>query len=114
MRAWYGVLDKYVVGDKGTIVTLKKVALDQLCFAPIFIPIMLTTLGVVQTLDIQESLKRTKRDYVDVLITNYKLWPCVQLGNFYFVPLQYQVLVANIVALIWNTYISWKTQADKS
>lgn len=89
-------------------------ALDQLVVAPIFVGLVLTALAVIQTRDLKQTVKRVKRDYKDVLLTNYKIWPIVQLVNFYFVPLQYQVLLVQSVALFWNTYISWKTQSDKS
>lgn len=102
------------MGNKGTTVVIKKVALDQLVFTPVFLGILLTTLGGIQTRNLNHSVKRVRRDYKDVLLANYKLWPMVQLVNFYFVPLQYQVLLVQSVALFWNTYISWKTQSPKS
>lgn len=106
---WYRVLDKYV-GNKGTTVAVKKVVLDQFVFAPAFVSVVLATLGGIQTRNLEQSIDRVKRDYKDVLIANYSLWPWVQLANFYFVPLHYQVLLVQSVALFWNTYLSWKTQ----
>lgn len=91
---------------------LKKVALDQFVFAPAFLGVFLTTLGIVQGKGPEVTVAEVKKNYLDVVISNYKLWPWVQLGNFYLVPLRYQVLVVQIVALLWNTYLSWKTQAD--
>ncbi|KAF2879609.1 hypothetical protein ILUMI_26560 [Ignelater luminosus] len=112
LTTWYRVLAK-TFGDKGhTSVVLKKVALDQFVFAPAFIGVFLTALGVVQGKDPQVTVAEVKKNYLDVVISNYKLWPWVQLGNFYLVPLRYQVLVVQLVAILWNTYLSWKTQAS--
>lgn len=89
---------------------IKKVACDQLLFAPNFLAIFLVTLGTVQGENYETVVCKLKRDYADVVIANYKLWPWVQLVNFYAVPLQYQVLLVQTVAIFWNSYLSWKTQ----
>ncbi|ORX47981.1 hypothetical protein DM01DRAFT_265966, partial [Hesseltinella vesiculosa] len=42
------------------------------------------------------------------------LWPAVQLANFYFVPLQHRLLITNIVALGWNSYLLWVNQRSST
>ncbi|XP_044578301.1 protein Mpv17 [Cotesia glomerata] len=107
-RTWYGVLDKYI-GSKGTVVALKKVAFDQLLFAPTFIVVLLSSIGLMQGNDINGIKTKLSNEYKDILINNYKLWPMVQLVNFTFVPLHYQVLFVQSVAVFWNTYVSFRT-----
>ncbi|XP_039243406.1 protein Mpv17 isoform X5 [Pipra filicauda] len=48
------------------------------------------------------------QDYTDALMTNYCIWPPVQIANFYFVPLQHRLAVVQCVAIVWNCYLSWK------
>lgn len=104
-------MSKYF-GNQGRTAVLKKVACDQLIFAPSFLALFIVTLGAIQREDFDVIVYKFKRDYPDILLANYKLWPAVQLVNFYFVPLHYQVLVVQIVAILWNSYLSWKTQAQ--
>ncbi|XP_075940344.1 mitochondrial inner membrane protein Mpv17 isoform X6 [Anarhichas minor] len=49
-----------------------------------------------------------QKDYPDALISNYYLWPAVQIANFYFIPLHYRLAVVQIVAVTWNSYLTWK------
>ncbi|XP_043479408.1 protein Mpv17-like [Leptopilina heterotoma] len=112
-RTWYGFLDKNI-GSKGGIVTLKKVACDQLLFAPFFLSILVVVIGVLQGNEMESIKQKLKNEYPDILASNYKLWPAVQLLNFGIVPLQYQVLVVQTVALLWNTYISYRTNKDST
>ena len=47
--------------------------------------------------------------YFSVLLANYKVWTVPQLINLTLVPVQYQVLFANLVAFFWNIYLAKKT-----
>ncbi|XP_011146288.1 protein Mpv17 isoform X2 [Harpegnathos saltator] len=111
-RTWYGILDKYI-GSKGYIVGIKKVVCDQLLFAPTFIAVLLVAIGFCQGKDIKGLKTKLLNEYSDILINNYKLWPMVQLMNFSLVSLNYQALVVQSVALLWNSYISYRTSLDK-
>merc|ERR1719228_656689 len=59
----------------------------------------------MSTQDIKEILSR---DYFQLLLANYQLWPLAMTLNFYLMPLRHQVLFTNSVSLAWNTYLSWK------
>lgn len=106
---WYKFLSR-TLGDKGKSVALKKVAVDQLLFVPPFQIALITVINSLQGRDFEFIKDQLRQKYTDILIAGYKLWPAVQIVNFYFVPLSYQVLVVQSVALFWNAYISWKTQ----
>ncbi|XP_012264931.1 protein Mpv17 isoform X3 [Athalia rosae] len=108
---WYRILERNI-GSKSSTAALKKVLLDQGCFAPFFITVLLTVIGKLQGKDFEGIKRKLKSDYFDILFNNYKLWPMVQLANFYFIRLEYQVLVVQSVAIFWNTYISYRTNRD--
>uniref|UniRef100_A0A7S1CGT8 Peroxisomal membrane protein MPV17 n=1 Tax=Bicosoecida sp. CB-2014 TaxID=1486930 RepID=A0A7S1CGT8_9STRA len=102
LHFWYGTLNRLIPGVT-TKAVLGRLALDQLVWAPPFIAVFMGTLKTMQG-----------RPYDDLLEivwesckVNWMLWPAANFINFKFVPGQYQVLFANFVALIWNTYLSY-------
>ncbi|XP_053918730.1 protein Mpv17 isoform X2 [Cuculus canorus] len=115
---WYRVLDRLVPGNT-KVVAVKKMMLDQGGFAPCFLGCFLTITGVMNGLSAEENWAKIQQqlggrssllpqqlgarravlpahilsspqDYVDALLTNYCIWPPVQIANFYFVPLQHR------------------------
>uniref|UniRef100_A0A8D1BHC5 Mitochondrial inner membrane protein Mpv17 n=2 Tax=Sus scrofa TaxID=9823 RepID=A0A8D1BHC5_PIG len=104
---WYKVLDRLIPGTT-KVDALKKMLLDQGGFAPCFLGCFLPLVGTLNGLSAQDNWAKLRRDYPDALITNYYLWPAVQLANFYLVPLHYRLAVVQCVAVIWNSYLSWK------
>ncbi|KAK2169247.1 hypothetical protein NP493_1199g02002 [Ridgeia piscesae] len=110
LRTWYLVLDRIIVSPPSGLTTLKKVALDQLMFAPMVLPFFLGTMSYWRTHSIETAKEKVIQDYRAVLLTNYKIWPAAQLINFYFVPFQHRILYTNCIALYWNVYLAYKTE----
>lgn len=52
---------------------MKKVACDQLLFAPTFIAVLLVTIGICQGKDIEKLKVKMRNEYSDILVTNYKV-----------------------------------------
>lgn len=113
LSKWYKLLDIKIGPGKG-VRALKKVAADQAFFAPLFLGVFLIVLGGMKGNSPQEIQKDVKKDYKDILLTCWSVWPAVQICNFSFVPLHHQVLVAQTFALFWNTYLAWKTNKDSA
>ena len=57
---------------------------------------MLSTIWkiAIKGLNLGEIKNKLKANYVEILLTNWKIWPAAQLLNFYFVPLQHRLLVS--------------------
>lgn len=110
-RTWYVGIDKFFKGS--TLAPVKMMLCDQLLFAPSFLTFFLTSMGLLRGDEPSVILKKYKEDIIPVLITNWKIWPAVQLLNFYCVPVQHRVLVVNFVALGWNTYLAWMAESDR-
>ncbi|KAM6432885.1 LOW QUALITY PROTEIN: mitochondrial inner membrane protein Mpv17 [Rhynochetos jubatus] len=103
---WYRVLDRLVPGTK--VAALKKMLLDQGAFAPCFLGCFLAVAGAANGLAAAENWAKVRQDYADALLTNYCIWPPVQVVNFYVVPLRHRLAVVQCVAIVWNCYLSWK------
>lgn len=111
LHKWYMFLERRLPTTKYKQLT--KVALDQGCFAPCFIVVFLSAFGVVQQHNINVIKEDIEQNYLDILAVNYTIWPFAQAINFSLIPLRFQVLFVQIIALFWNTYLSWKTQKNE-
>lgn len=110
-RVWYKTLDRVFKGQK--YAPVKMVLADQCCFAPVFLPFFLGTMGLMRGETFEEFRHQIKKDFVPVMTANYKVWPAVQICNFMFVPLQHRVLVVNMVSVFWNTYLAWFAETKR-
>ncbi|XP_055913172.1 mpv17-like protein [Eupeodes corollae] len=114
LKIWFGRLEAIVSPhQKAWQRSVKKVAIDQILWAPFFIGSFTVVLGVVQGLKPNEIKERLQTDYVEVLKSNYKLWPAAQLVNFALIPLNFQVVFAQTVAVLWNIYLSMALASNK-
>lgn len=86
--------------------------LDQGLFAPVILFGFMNFVGILRREDITFRWLDIKANYPDILVNNYKFWPIIQLFNFYVVPLQHRLMVVNLAALCWNTYLSWRTNQN--
>lgn len=114
---WFGFLSRAfpITRHDGTMPALKRVAMDQLIFAPMgkHSPTTSISLGPKRKLTLptglaaffifmtiaegggRRALTRKLQDvYMPALKANYILWPAVQIVNFRLVPLQFQIVSA--------------------
>ncbi|KAJ9137612.1 Protein sym-1 [Coniochaeta hoffmannii] len=105
---WFKFLQRNVNLRSANSTILARVALDQGVFAPTFIGIFLSSMAVLEGTSPQEKLEKS---YKPALLTNYMIWPFVQLVNFKFVPLHHRVLFVNVISIGWNCYLSYLNSA---
>uniref|UniRef100_A0A1I8HJK6 Mitochondrial inner membrane protein Mpv17 n=1 Tax=Macrostomum lignano TaxID=282301 RepID=A0A1I8HJK6_9PLAT len=104
LNQWYKFLATRFQGQRLALV--KMVSADQLVMAPCVIGSYLTVVTYLNTAD-ATKVSQQLRLFPEVLLNNYKVWPAVQTVNFLFVPVHLRLILANCVALLWNTYMSW-------
>ncbi|CDW53985.1 protein Mpv17 [Trichuris trichiura] len=111
--AWFTFLERRVPGS--TIgVAVKRMMLDQLVFAPISYLGFLSLIGFLRRMDGDGVLEKVKNEFWPVYLANLKVWPAVQLFNFYVIPVQHRLLITKCVGFLWNTFLSWRTNRQNS
>ncbi|TKY62762.1 Mpv17 protein [Spatholobus suberectus] len=110
LHFWYLYLSKLVTlpGASGALLRL---VLDQFLFSPIFIGVFLSTLVTLEGRPSQ-AVPKLKQEWFSAVLANWQLWIPFQFLNFRFVPQQFQVLAANVVALVWNVILSFKAHKE--
>lgn len=85
---------------------MKRVLLDQLLFSPVFLAVFFAYNHIGERGRLAGLSNHFKGAYTETLKANYKLWPLVQCINFYLIPLNYQLLFLNFVAIGWTAFLS--------
>ncbi|CAI7830004.1 unnamed protein product [Closterium sp. NIES-54] len=80
--------------------------LHQLLFSPLFIATFFSSLLTLEgrPAAIPDVLKQ---EWAKAVVANWKVWIPFQFLNFRFVPLHLQVAASNVIALLWNVYLSF-------
>lgn len=87
-----------------------QVLVDQLIMDPIWLALFLPALSILE--GEKDILKGFGRQYKDGLKTAWAIFPLVQVVNFAVVPLQYRILVINVVDLLVTSVLSWIKHRD--
>ncbi|ALC49042.1 CG11077, partial [Drosophila busckii] len=107
LRKWYMTLDGMVAKKQPTLQRgFKKMFIDQTLFAPPFTLALSFIIPYMNGDETDKIISRIKEDYFTIMKGGYMLWPLAQIVNFTLVPLQYQVLYVQIIALAWNSFLS--------
>ena len=96
----------YFVPNVSGMGLLKKLLIDQGTFAPFFILTFYPAINFVDGKPFNQSVQDLKDKYWATLQTNWKVWSCANLVNFYLMPIHYQVLFANFISMFFNAYLS--------
>ncbi|KAI6191594.1 Mpv17-like protein [Aphelenchoides bicaudatus] len=107
LSRWFRVLER--VGGNPKTLPLKRVLIDQAFFAPPFSASIIFNLHLLQGSSLKESYRKLKNQFIDIYKRSITYWPIVQLINFYIIPLNMRVIVVQLAALFWNSFLSYKT-----
>ena len=91
---WFGFLSRAFPSASGAGLTpvLKRTACDQLIFAPFGLTCFYTFMTIAEGGGRKAISKKFQDIYLPTLKANWIVWPMVQIVNFRFMPLQFQIV----------------------
>lgn len=87
-----------------------KVAIDGVIFGPLDLLVFFTYMGFSAGKSVPQIKEDVKRDFVPALILEGGVWPVVQIVNFRYMPVRYQLLYVNFFCLLDSCFLSWLEQ----
>lgn len=85
---------------------IKRLLLDRLMFAPAFLALFFTVITLLEGKKLKALKEKMQTGYWIALKMNWKVWTIFQYINLNYVPAQFRVLFANLVALFWYAYLA--------
>ncbi|CAN1215140.1 Protein SYM1 [Linum perenne] len=87
-----------------------KVAADSIIFGPLDLLLFFSYMGFSTGKNAAQVKEDVKRDFLPSLMLEGGIWPIVQVANFRYVPVQYQLLYVNLFCLLDSAFLSWVEQ----
>ncbi|KAL0481351.1 ER membrane protein complex subunit 2 [Acrasis kona] len=109
---WYKWLDSSVKASKPLTVVMKKLAWDELVFAPVCVFGFFVGISLLQGKTSRQSLEKAQSEFLPTYKLDLAVWPAVQFINFLLVPLKYRMALINFVNVFWNAYMSSVSTKD--
>lgn len=112
---WYEGLDRLIrhrlqLQPKSFRFVAAKVAIDGIIFGPLDLLVFFSYMGFSTGKSVAQVKEDVKRDFLPALILEGGIWPIVQVVNFRFIPVRYQLLYVNFFCLLDSSFLSWVEQ----
>ncbi|XP_016409390.1 peroxisomal membrane protein 2 [Sinocyclocheilus rhinocerous] len=85
---------------------IKRLLLERLIFAPAFLLLFYVVMNALEGKTLADVQNKLKTSYWPAMKMNWKVWTPFQFININYVPVQFRVLFANLVALFWYAYLA--------
>ncbi|KAL6212584.1 PREDICTED: protein Mpv17-like [Fragaria vesca subsp. vesca] len=114
---WYQGLDRYIksrllLKQNSFRFVASKVAIDGFLFGPLDLLVFFTYMGFAAGKSVPQIKEDVKRDFLPAFVLEGGIWPIVQVVNFRFVPVRYQLLYVNVFCLLDSSFLSWLEQQE--
>lgn len=83
-------------------------------FGPMDLFLFFTYMGFTSGKSASQVKEDLKNDFLPAVILEGAMWPFIQIANFRFVPVEYQLLYVNIFCLLDSCFLSWVEQQENA
>ncbi|KAK4212653.1 hypothetical protein QBC37DRAFT_424560 [Rhypophila decipiens] len=111
---WFKFLERCfpITKTAAFVPAMKRVAFDQLIFAPFGIACFFTAMTVAEGGGKRAVYQKMRDMYVPTLKANFMVWPAVQIINFRLMPVQFQLPFVSTIGIAWTAYLSLTNAAE--
>ncbi|KAK8091334.1 hypothetical protein PG994_000839 [Apiospora phragmitis] len=104
---WFVFLSRNFNYASKTLSIALKVAINQACFTPVFNTYFFGAQALLSGDSLQQAWARVRATVPVSVVNSCKIWPAVTAFSFVYLPLEYRALFAGVVAVGWQTYLSF-------
>ncbi|KAI0871913.1 hypothetical protein GGS24DRAFT_37974 [Hypoxylon argillaceum] len=104
---WYSFLSRSFNYSSRVLSIAVKVAVNQLTFTPLFSVYFFGAQALLSGDSPAEAWRRVSNTVPVSFVNSCKLWPAVTAFSFAFVPFEYRSVFGGVVAVGWQTYLSF-------
>ncbi|KAK4125788.1 FMN-linked oxidoreductase [Parathielavia appendiculata] len=90
-----------------TLSIAAKVIINQICFTPVFNTYFFGMQALLSGANLAETWERIRQTVPVSCLNSCKLWPAVTAFSFAFLPLEYRPVFGGVIAVGWQTYLSY-------
>jgi peroxisomal membrane protein 2 len=103
---WQLFTNRLLKGRKDTASVLQKMILDNCVYSPIYNLLIMTYIAAVVEGRSSAFVKaKLQQDLPTLQMNSWKVWPIVSIVNYKYVPLKLRVLVVQLLAFFWSTFV---------
>lgn len=84
--------------------------MDGIIFGPLDLLVFFSYMGFSSGKSLSQVKEGLKRDFIPALVLEGGAWPILQVANFRYIPVRYQLLYVNLFCLLDSAFLSWIEQ----
>ncbi|OCU01604.1 hypothetical protein XELAEV_18007395mg [Xenopus laevis] len=103
---YFYLLLEQLVPSSAPLAGLQRLLIERLMIAPAFLLLFFLVMNLLEGKNLAKLNKKLRDHYWSALKLNWKVWTPFQFININYIPVQFRVLFANLVAFFWYAYLA--------